>query len=382
MVEETGNTFRIARLLIRRLTGVSTDSDEQELSAWKAGNPDNEALSERWLDRAYAREQYERCAGIETERYKNQLSQYIRGSRRRRDLRMVASVAAGVALILGAFFFLRPAGGESGSIAVPLISGNLPILQLEEKMVIPVDSGLFLQQPGVVIAMESGKTLSFKREQGSEKPELGYNSFYVPKGAEYDIVLEDGTHVWLNADSKITFPNHFPGDCREVELSGEAFFSVTKDTARPFRVKTGEQVVEVLGTTFNINAYPEEKRVYTTLVEGSVVVSAPGHSTRLVPGRQSIFGNDTLLVRKVNPEAIAGWRSGLFVLDGYTLEEVISALSRWYNFEVIYQNEQVKQITLSGSIPRYESFQKILEYLEWTKTATFKVKNNTVIVME
>ena len=211
---------------------------------------------------------------------------------------------------------------------------------------------------------------------------LAYNTLNVPKGAEFNLVLADGTQVWLNAESKLKYPVVFGSEERVVELEGEGFFKVSKDASRPFRVKTKSQVVEVLGTEFNVDAYPDEGYVYTTLVEGKVKVDAEGKSLELVPGMQSVVGGQEMYSRKVNTGDVVSWKNGMFVLEDKSLEEIMSKLARWYDFNIFYQNQAVKEITFKGKIPRYASFESILDILERTGEVKFKVSGQTVTVYQ
>lgn len=174
----------------------------------------------------------------------------------------------------------------------------------------------------------------------------------------------------------------FGSEERVVELEGEGFFKVSKDASRPFRVKTKSQVVEVLGTEFNVDAYPDGGYVYTTLVEGKVKVDAEGKSLELVPGMQSVVGGQEMYSRKVNTEDVVSWKNGMFVLEDKSLEEIMSKLVRWYDFNIFYQNQAVKEITFKGKIPRYASFESILDILERTGEVKFRVSGQTVTVYQ
>lgn len=164
-------------------------------------------------------------------------------------------------------------------------------------------------------------------------------SIATPPGGTYRITLEDGTHVWLNASSTLTYPLKFSKEVRRVKLSGEGYFDVHPDRNRPFLVESGNQVVEVLGTQFNVMAYPEEAEIKTTLVEGVVELRTGKHVTPLKPGEQSSLKGEDVQVRNVNVATYVGWKNGEFVFSGVELREAMKQLSRWYDIAVVYEGE-------------------------------------------
>lgn len=210
-----------------------------------------------------------------------------------------------------------------------------------------------------------------------------YNKLVVPRGGEYHLVLADGSEVWLNADSKLTYPVAFREKERKVVLEGEAYFKVQRDVDKPFVVVSGEQRVRVLGTEFNVCAYPDEVLVYTTLVSGSVAVTTGMDSCRLVPGQQAIMtvGNEGLDVRRVNVEEYVGWKKNMFVFEEQNLEQIMAKLSRWYDVKVFFGNAGAKEIVFKGNLPRYADFYTILNIIEKSSKVKFEVKGKTVTVI-
>lgn len=210
-----------------------------------------------------------------------------------------------------------------------------------------------------------------------------FNKLVVPKGGEYHLVLADGSEVWLNADSRLTYPVAFRGRERRVVLEGEAYFKVQRDVNKPFVVVSGKQRVRVLGTEFNVCAYPDEALVYTTLVNGSVAVEAGKDSCRLVPGEQAILrvGEERLDVREVNVEEYVGWKKNMFVFEEQNLEQIMSKLARWYDVTVFFRNEAAKEIVFKGNLPRYADFYTILGIIEKSSNVKFEVKGKTVTVI-
>ncbi len=186
----------------------------------------------------------------------------------------------------------------------------------------------------------------------------------APKGGTYQLTLSDGTRVWLNAGSTLTYPSGFDKRERLVELEGEAFFEVSKSTV-PFRVRSEGQTVEVLGTAFNISAYPEESATLTTLIEGSVQVFAPHATTKskLLPGQQSTVQKHGIVdVKTVNVERYIAWKEGLFYFENTSFEDMMRQISRWYDVDIVYANA-VPNDTFTGTMSRNLSLMTVLELL-------------------
>lgn len=174
----------------------------------------------------------------------------------------------------------------------------------------------------------------------------------------------------------------FPGNAREVWLVGEAYFEVVADSSQPFWVYSAKGKIEVLGTSFNVRSYPEEARIVTTLVKGSIVYTdSELHKFELSPGEQTISqpGLATIL-QKVNPDYYTGWKDGKYVFKSTTLEDIMQELSRWYNITVFYANTEVKQLHFTGDLKRYDRVETFLRFLEIGGDVCFDVKGNTVTV--
>ncbi|WP_051082719.1 FecR family protein [Butyricimonas synergistica] len=380
--------FRIAKLLARQRAGQITDEEVRELEAWKGKLPENEELFLRWQKGDFFSGEYAKYKEIDVSRAKDIMQKRIDRERRagwRLRVLRISVAAAVVLLAVGSFYFFKGEGdGKRDTVpSIALISAQRPTLKLNDGSVVLLDSvAAGFEEEGVTVSRRGGSTLAYLAGDTLGSGTLAYNTLNVPKGAEFNLVLADGTQVWLNAESKLKYPVVFGSEERVVELEGEGFFKVSKDASRPFRVKTKSQVVEVLGTEFNVDAYPDEGYVYTTLVEGKVKVDAEGKSLELVPGMQSVVGGQEMYSRKVNTGDVVSWKNGMFVLEDKSLEEIMSKLARWYDFNIFYQNQAVKEITFKGKIPRYASFESILDILERTGEVKFKVSGQTVTVYQ
>ena len=193
---------------------------------------------------------------------------------------------------------------------------------------------------------------------------VGYNTMSTPKGGQYQVTLPDGTRVWLNAASSITYPTAFTGHTRSVRMTGEAYFEVAKNTEQPFLVETGETVIKVLGTHFNVNNYMEEGPMRTTLFEGRVEVSGKGYSQIMKPGEQAaIAGNSIEVKTNINTERVLAWKEGKFYFAQDDLKSILGQFERWYDVEVIYEGT-LKNRKFFGIIDRSSSLSVVLELLK------------------
>lgn len=312
------------------------------------------------------------------------------GRRLRRFVR-AASVAAVLVLAVGLGFYFY--GGRS---AGRLLSGNVPpkdaveevlpggnraVLSLSDGSTIVLDSvgnGLLATLGGTSVTKTAGGRVVLRELGGYAPPSLrAYNRLTTPRGGQYRIVLPDGTKVWLNAASSLRFPSSFSGSERRVELTGEAYFEVAKNREMPFRVVSGDQVVEVLGTHFNISAYPEEATVSTTLLEGSVRVSrtGSGDSRLLEPGEQSEVGGDGIRVERVDAGRAVAWKNGYFVFSHESIGSIMRKISRWYDIDIAYKGDVTRE-RFVGLVSRFENVSAVLEMLQLTGSVRFDIQSS------
>lgn len=203
----------------------------------------------------------------------------------------------------------------------------------------------------------------------------------TPRGGQYYAVLSDGSKVWLNAASSIKFPSSFKGDSREIEITGEIYLEVAQNVKQSFVIKTGDTEVQVLGTSFNINAYTDEDAVRTTLVEGSVKVKAVGKELVLKPGQQaSVTYKDHSLVKStVQTDEVLAWRSGIFNFNNADIKAMMRQISRWYDVDVVYEG-QIPERIFEGKMQRDIPLSSALKILELNKI-NFRVEGKRIIVM-
>jgi ferric-dicitrate binding protein FerR (iron transport regulator) len=308
--------------------------------------------------------------------------------------RLIPALAAASLVVIfsaGLYFFVKKTESKSQS---PIASvqeikpgGNNAILTLSNGKRIVLNNaanGELAKEPGIVISkMADGQLIYTVKENATANTQTLINTIETPKGGQYQINLPDGTKVWLNAVSSLRFPAKFSGNERKVELSGEGYFEVAHNKKMPFRVKTAGQEVEVLGTHFNINSYADDPETMTTLLEGSVrIKAAQGGSALLKPGQQSVLAQSKLKVDLADVDAAVAWKNGEFRFNDEKLESIMHKVSRWYNVDVVYQNEQLREDSFGGVITRFAKVSDLLKMLELTKEVKFKIEGNTIVVMD
>ena len=219
----------------------------------------------------------------------------------------------------------------------------------------------------------------------SEPDSLIYNTLVVPRGGEYSTTLGDGTEVYLNADSRLRFPVSFAGDRREVELQGEAYFKVAHNTQAPFIVKAMGMEVQVLGTEFNISAYPGDAAVQTTLVKGSVRagISEAAEAMVLMPGQQAelLKATQTMHVKEVDISIATAWKDGRLRFKEKPLGEIMETLSRWYDVDVVFTDDSLKNYGFGCNISRYSNIEPVLKIFEATGTIQIRLTDNNTLMI-
>lgn len=238
------------------------------------------------------------------------------------------------------------------------------------------------EQKDVVLVSENGSLIIERTTNAGETRETFYGNVDVPRGTRFDMVLEDGTHVWLNSDSRLRFPPVFNGSERRVYLEGEAYFEVAHNANKPFIVETRGQKLTVLGTAFNISAYRDEQVTYTTLSEGSVALRSGGSEVVLRPGEQARLneGEATFTTENVNLQSVIPWKNGVFIFEGKTLEQVMRQLARWYDMEYSFEGDETKSMVLRGIMPVQTEISSIFEILETSGRVKFRTENNRVTI--
>ncbi|MGC4104426.1 FecR family protein [Ferruginibacter sp.] len=314
----------------------------------------------------------------------------MRSSRRR-----IWWAAASIALLIsisGIYYFASKKTASKNDIAKNIPSSKYKndvapgttgaVLKLADGSYIVLDSASngTLSMQGSMKVVKNGGVLNYVQDNDS-KVSSGYNIIETPRGRQFELVLEDGTKVWLNAASSIRYPVVFDDKERKVEITGEAYFEVAKNKEKPFRVSVNGTTVEVLGTHFNINAYTDEASLNTTLLEGSVKVIKNENTMLLTPGQQAQV-NETGAITKaprVNTDEVMAWKNNNFSFNNTDLKKLMRQLSRWYDVEVEYKNNS-EPIKFNGDISRGVTLSNVLKMLELTGEVSFAIDGKKIIV--
>jgi ferric-dicitrate binding protein FerR (iron transport regulator) len=270
---------------------------------------------------------------------------------------------------------------QSKSIAQIKPGGDKAILTLADGSVINLDSaanGNLTSQGGVQVRKLANGKIAYE-VSSPQNEQVMWNKMSTPKGGQYQLTLPDGTKVWLNAASSLRFPTAFTGRERSVELTGEGYFEVAQNAAKPFYVSIGTTEVKVLGTDFNVMAYDDEEAKQITLLQGSVLVSDASNTTKLIPGQQAKVTAGIRVADNVDVEQVVAWKNGAFVFgESMSVEEVMRQVARWYDVDVVYRHKITGHI--GGSVSRSANISEVLKILELTGVVKVEVVGRKVIV--
>lgn len=290
--------------------------------------------------------------------------------------------AAAVVLLIGSGVWMWQMSGREQVTEASLLEAGSPSarLTLADGRVVALSGALrdTLMQ-GNARVVTDGKSLAY--QQQSETDAAARNQLEVPRKGEFFLLLSDGTRVWLNSETTLRYPVCFTGSERRVEVLGEAYFEVRRDSLRPFRVELpGRGTVEVTGTAFNVHHYPDEAKTLVTLTEGQVNLFSGPDSLRMQAGEQGYMEEGRLEKKTVNTHVYTAWKDGRFVFKEQSLEEIMQTLARWYDVKIEFADEEVRQATFSGNLRRYDDFGKIIRMLEAIRVARFEVQGNQIRV--
>lgn len=374
-----------------------SEEEMKVLELWRGEAEENLELYERLMSGQSLTEYSDWMAEFDLPVVMEVIRSKVQRNRQRRIRRFMGWVAACVILCLGftAVFYFTSMDSElvlmekmaaqiqPGSAKAILTLGDGRQVALDKK---PIELIVNKQQ----MVTGDSATLNYsivlpapETEQIQQKKVAEYHTIEVPAGGEYNLVLADGTKIWLNAESSLAFPVEFVGDKRQVTLKGEAYFEVARNEHLPFVVSTVSGLeICVLGTQFNVEAYDDRESIKTTLVEGSVDVQVGGEKVRLTPRKQLQYHKNTteMEVREVNVREIIAWKNGWFVFDNTTLGEIVKTLQRWYNIEVEFVHPELEHLHFTGDLSRYDSFDAVVRMFEDTKCLKLSVKDNKLMI--
>jgi hypothetical protein len=309
---------------------------------------------------------------------------------RRKNIRYAAAAIIICMLSVSVYFLFKPQPARQVSKTENIKSpandvapgGNKAILTLANGTSIILDSaanGTLTTQGNSKILKLNGM-LSYNTLK-NKSSEVLYNTISTPRGGQYELMLSDGSKVWLNAASSLRFSASFVGKERKVELLGEAYFEVAKNAAMPFKVKVHGMEVEVLGTHFNINSYDNESMIRTTLLEGSVKIDKNNSSSLLKPGQQAQMNKagEIKIINNVDEEEAIAWKEGKFQFDKADIHDIMRQLARWYDVDVEYKGTVSSHF--GGTISRDVNLSQVLNMLHLTGEVNFQIQDKKVLVM-
>lgn len=358
------------------------NSGDEELNAWM-----NESDNKKEFYKS-ARKFYEEGSSFDkiplsSEKAYRKLSNSIK---RRRFIKIGSSAAAVLVVAVSVFIAINHQSKES-------LEANQGIKPGTDKAVLVLNNGkeidlsenkeILLEEKDTKIESD-GKTLEYHSEKKHKrrKKEIIYNTLKVPRGGQFFLVLSDSTRVWLNAESELRYPVTFSGEKREVNLIGEAYFEVTKNKEHPFVVHSESQDIEVLGTSFNVSAYNDNKFVRTTLVEGSVRINSPSQEIYLEPSFQTVLDlqSGSAITQRVKTELYTSWKDGNYYFENENIETILKTISRWYDFEYEFQNQEAKNVSFTGSISREQKIENIFKIIEETQQIKMTAYDKKLVI--
>lgn len=391
---DTSGNLHMADLIVKSVVERLTDDEAVELNEWRKRNAANEDLYWRIISLQGIEYSQEKASRFPEEEVWRQLRALTVG-KRKRQLRMqwmkyaaLVCLCVGGGLLAGKYYMGK--GSEKNGTVVESVMKVPAIAHGSAKALLILDDGeevvlgsgeRFATKDAVVEDGGEAGVITYKKNDDTV---LRMNRLVVPRGGEYNVVLADGTMVYLNAESELYYPVAFGGELREVELKGEAYFKVVKDEGKPFIVKTKEMSVRVWGTEFNVNTQRGQQFYATTLVSGKVEVQVPGHKAYfLEPSQQLRLDSRTaeLSCLKVNTLPYTAWKDGKFVFNHERMDEVTAKLEKWYDVEFCYPNEALKEVGIFGIISRYEDINKVLNLLSSTRLVGFEYREGKIYVV-
>ncbi len=377
---------RIGYLILKKLKGNLSSEEEHELELWMSESEEHRQLAERLSDPRHLAEAYERENRVDWHRPMEDMQRRVSKIRRRSFMRKAVPAAAAIfviAFVVGAFWLIP---GLNKTKHADIIAETLELSDLT-----PGKTGAVYRGTNGRTMLLSASDTSIVANQiemdgkKSERGEWVNLSLEVGRGREFKIVLEDSTVVWLNSESTLCYPEKFAANSRRVSVTGEAYFEVHHEKNRPFIVDIGGEMIKVYGTTFNVRGYKDEEAILTTLETGKISISDIQNRDAelfLYPGHQARFDKATSEVRmkEVDTEIVTGWRQGKFVFEETPLSTIMRDLSRWYDFNYEFAEEDIKNIIFMGSVSRYADFRTIISILEDGGEVKFSLSGNKIVI--
>ncbi|MBQ7570749.1 MAG: FecR domain-containing protein [Bacteroidaceae bacterium] len=375
-------------LLLKSILGTLTPEEDEALRAWREADEAHERLYRQTTDEDFLQREYARRQAVNVARPLAEMQARIGRVRpfyRRPAFLRVAAVVAFVLLtgVFASLYLYNNMREANVAEAFDIRAGEMrATLTYPDGRIVELDGSLPAPAPSLTTNGTSDAS-GRPRTEESEDGAASTLALVTPRGGEFRITLEDGTEVWLNAQSRLVYPETFSGPVRRVRVEGEAYFKVARDEQHPFQVEADGLLVSVLGTEFNLRNYAEDTTVQTTLVSGSIAmqpVGAGNAQLQLTPGHQAIFdkAEHNINVQNIDTEVVTGWKDGKFVFENQTLRQIMLTLSRWYDFDYEFLDEAAADTEFMGRIPRYGDFADVIAILKGSGGLKVSVKGKLV----
>ena len=383
--------FKISLLISKSLSGNITKGEQAELDSWREENEYNQRLFEQICSETTMREKFDQY------KHSNVQTAFDAFVKKREELhsrrRWIGTLSRYAAIIIVpvlvvVFYYSKKETvkvTERSQFASELatIQRNLPVLTLSngKEMVLYNQELLLEEENGVRISVNEEGRMQYDKAD-SVGAEMVYNTLTTPSQCDFMFILADGTRVWMNAKSSLRYPVAFHGKERVVYAEGEIYLEVARDEKHPFFVMLNGMKVEVLGTSFNVNSYADEDYAEVTLVEGRVAAHVDDKSYDLLPSRQLRWDkkNESVDIRIVNVDDYIAWKRGQYVFKGRSLEEVAKVLERWYDMEIIFEDEKSKKTVYTGVINKEENFDAFVLRLRETSSLSCRMESNRLYI--
>ncbi|SIN71641.1 FecR family protein [Chitinophaga niabensis] len=370
---------RASYLILRHLRDEITAPEQEELQAWIAASAENQRFFDQFKDEQQLLQKLQQLGSFDTDAAWEAFTSRHLPPAKVRTMPWKWVAAAAVVLIAGVYFWNQQKPAIEQTVVSELVNDVKPgtskaILTLGDGSVVTLDSA------GNKVIGQGIRQAGGQLEYG-EQAAVSFNTLTTPKGGQFQITLADGTKIWLNAASSLRYPTAFAGGTRKVEVTGEAYFEVAKNAAMPFIVQINAQTaVEVLGTSFNINAYTNEASIKTTLIEGAVRLTVNEQSRTLSPGQQAQVNSqgEIRLVEKADLDEALAWKHEIFYFRNADLQAVMRQLERWYDVEISYSGK-IPPRRFQGEIQRNLNLSDVLEGLKNTEI-NFSIEGRKIIV--
>lgn len=392
-MKQDSSKYNIAQLIFKSISNIITIDEKEVLDNWLSLKQ-NRDFYDKIINKKYIDHKFSLYKQSSAEKIYDRLEKKL----------MLEEQKAVVSLYKQAWFKYAVAASVLFMFTLTVLYNNDnpavivdPII-LVDNIKIGTDKAVLTLDDGSEIALEKGQNyhmngISSNGEQvvynssDTAESKIKYNILTIPRGGQFSVTLADGTHIWLNSESKLKYPTSFTdGKTREVELVyGEAYLDVSPSISNKgskFKIFTGKQSIEVLGTEFNIKAYKDEDAVYTTLVEGKIAIEGGSMKEILRPGQQATYNikNHDIQLKSVDVYNEISWKNGVFSFKGMPLKKIMNVLSRWYDVEVVFATPKQESVEFTGVVDRNQDISKILSIINQTNNIDYKIKKNTITI--